>query len=279
MICTCTVRVRGRVSKSSSTICCHAPSVIRPPTMGMVSEGPQQRGAQVRMSVIVVPTRLVRIRRIARNQSLQQRRHVLLQARLVLDGRDGGSGANHKHRRDAVHDARLQKHLLDAPCDVEHVVVAPRGDREPPRVDHPANSVPVCGALILPTRLTFVDGVLKLRFAFLVAQAQHEASVAAFAQHANPPEAPLAPRLCVRHTGAGRSPRRSVRYGNQHPVPKLNNTVSRSASSTTRSQFTSASLGPVAPKANSTCSRSASSTQPLSSTSPGTGTYVSTSSI
>ena len=58
--------------------------------------------------------------------------------------------------------------------------------------------------------------------------------------------------------------------GDQHPLPKLNSTSSRSASSTTPLQFTSTRprLLPVCPKANSTCSKSASSTQPLASTSP-----------
>ena len=58
--------------------------------------------------------------------------------------------------------------------------------------------------------------------------------------------------------------------GDQHPLPKLNSTCSRSASSTVPSQFTSTRprLLPVLPKANNTASRSASSTQPLASTSP-----------
>ena len=54
----------------------------------------------------------------------------------------------------------------------------------------------------------------------------------------------------------------------QHPLPKANSTVSRSASSTTPSLFTSAQPASLLPKANSTASRSASSTQPLPSTSP-----------
>jgi hypothetical protein len=58
--------------------------------------------------------------------------------------------------------------------------------------------------------------------------------------------------------------------GDQHPLPKLNSTISKSASSTTPSQFTSTRprLLPLCPKANSTANRSASSTQPLASTSP-----------
>jgi hypothetical protein len=58
--------------------------------------------------------------------------------------------------------------------------------------------------------------------------------------------------------------------GDQHPLPKLNSTCSRSASSTVRSQFTSTRprLLPALPNANNIASRSASSTQPLRSTSP-----------
>ncbi len=37
---TLTVRCRGRSSKSISTICCQVPSANRPPTRGIVSEGP-----------------------------------------------------------------------------------------------------------------------------------------------------------------------------------------------------------------------------------------------
>jgi hypothetical protein len=40
-ICTTTSRRRPRVSKSSRTICCQVPSVIRPSTMGTVREGPR----------------------------------------------------------------------------------------------------------------------------------------------------------------------------------------------------------------------------------------------
>src|SRR5437588_5691320 len=38
--CTVTVRLRGRSSKSISTICCQVPSARRPPTSGIVSDGP-----------------------------------------------------------------------------------------------------------------------------------------------------------------------------------------------------------------------------------------------
>ena len=77
-----TTRSRGRSSKSSRTTCCQVPRPSAPSTIGIDSDGPDERRAQVRVGVRVVVELVVRGSRASgRDQALQQRLQVAARRR------------------------------------------------------------------------------------------------------------------------------------------------------------------------------------------------------
>lgn len=96
----------------------------------------QNRSADMRMPIIIFPACLMGVELVTWRDTLHHPRHILLQARLVLDRGHGCRRADHEHRCDAVEQPTLQDCLFHLPSDVKHVVVALRLHRELCRMDH-----------------------------------------------------------------------------------------------------------------------------------------------
>lgn len=93
--------------------------------------GPEDRGANVGVPVVIVPGFFVTVPAMLRGDSLERRLEIMLdEPRLVFGCGDRGGGSDDKHGSDATIDRSFSKTSSDLVSEVTHLIAAVRADRE-----------------------------------------------------------------------------------------------------------------------------------------------------